>query len=136
MWPNGWRIKERKLNFVRQILWKDDENIAKQTLQQEMAIGLNGLAHECNNICNEINIPEITNNNVLFKRQITRRETGISPGLKNMFSRAILGQWHIWSRGFLFHLLLNLYQKIFWKTLILKYVGSEEAEKNIFIWFI
>ena len=35
-----------------------------------MATGLNGLAHECNNICNEIDIPEITNNNVLSKRQI------------------------------------------------------------------
>ena len=35
-----------------------------------MAIGLNGLAHECNIICNEINILEITNNNILSKRQI------------------------------------------------------------------
>ena len=42
MGPMGWRIKERKLNFVRQTLFKDDENIAKQTLQQEIAIGLNG----------------------------------------------------------------------------------------------
>ena len=70
MWPMGWRIKERKLNFVRQILLKDDENIAKQTLLQEIATGLNGLAYECNNICNEIDVPEITNNNVLSKRQI------------------------------------------------------------------
>ena len=70
MWPMGWRIKERKMNFVRQILLKDDENIAKQTLQQEIATVLNGLAHECNNICNEIYIPEITNHNILSKRQI------------------------------------------------------------------
>ena len=71
MWPMEWRIKERKLNVVIQILLKDIENIAKKTLEQEIAIGLNGLAHECNNICNEINIPEITsNNNVLSKRQI------------------------------------------------------------------
>ena len=35
-----------------------------------MATGLNGLPHECNDICNEINIPEITNNNVLSKHQI------------------------------------------------------------------
>ena len=27
-------------------------------------------AHECNNICNELNILEITNNNILSKRQI------------------------------------------------------------------
>ena len=70
MWPMEWRIKERKLNFVRQILLKDNENIAKKTLEQEMAIGLNELAHECYNICNYINILETTNNNVLSKRQI------------------------------------------------------------------
>ena len=38
-----------------------------------MATGLKGLAHECNifnEICNEMNIPEITNNNVLSKHQI------------------------------------------------------------------
>ena len=35
-----------------------------------MAIGLKGLAHECNNICNEIDIPEITNKNELSKHQI------------------------------------------------------------------
>ena len=71
MWPMKWRIKERKLNFVRLVLLKDNENIAKQTLQQEMAIGINGLAHECNDVCSKINIPKITNINVLSKRQIT-----------------------------------------------------------------
>ena len=54
-----WRIKERKLNFVRQILLTDDSNIAKSILLQEMEIGINGLGHECNTICNEMNIPEI-----------------------------------------------------------------------------
>ena len=66
MWQMEWRIKERKLNFVRQILLKNDGNIAKRTLQQEIATGLNGLAHKCKNIFNEIYIPEITNNNVLI----------------------------------------------------------------------
>ena len=62
--------KKGKLNFVRQVLLKNNENIAKQTLQQEMTIGINGLAHECNDVCSEISIPEITNINVLSKRQI------------------------------------------------------------------
>ena len=70
MWPMEWRIKEKKLNFVRQILAKNDENIAKQAITQELATGLNGLGHECNTICNEINVPEIMSNNVLSKRQI------------------------------------------------------------------
>ena len=65
-----WRIKERKLNFVRQILLKSDENICKQTLIQEMETGINGLAHECNNVCRDIDIPEIMENNVMSKKQI------------------------------------------------------------------
>ena len=48
MLPMEWRIKEKKLNFVRKILQKNDENICKQTLIQEMETGINGLAHECN----------------------------------------------------------------------------------------
>ena len=55
---------------MRQILAKNDENIAKQAITQELATGLNGLGHECNTICNEINVPEIMSNNVLSKRQI------------------------------------------------------------------
>ena len=70
MLPMEWRIKERKLNFVRNILQKNDENICKQTLIQEMETGINGLAHECNKVCEEIDIPEIINNNVMSKRQI------------------------------------------------------------------
>ena len=69
LWPMEWRIKERKLNFVRQILLTDNSNIAKNILLQEMEIEINGLGHECNTICNEINIPEIMNNS-LSKRQI------------------------------------------------------------------
>ena len=69
LWPMEWRIKERKLNFVRQILLTDNSNIAKNILLQEMEIKINGLGHECNTICNEINIPEIMNNS-LSKRQI------------------------------------------------------------------
>ena len=39
-------------------------------MQQEISICLNGLAHDFNNICNEIDIPEVTNDNVSVKRLI------------------------------------------------------------------
>ena len=65
MKPMEWRIKERKLNFVRQIFLSDDSNIAKNTIIQEMSVGINGLGHECDSICNEINLPEITNTSLL-----------------------------------------------------------------------
>ena len=35
-----------------------------------IAIVLNELVHECNDISNEIDIPEVINNNILSKRQI------------------------------------------------------------------
>ena len=42
-----------------------------------METGINGLAHECNKVCEEIDIPEIMDNNVMSKRQIkeTIKET-------------------------------------------------------------
>ena len=69
MWPMEWRIKEKKLNFVRQIMLKDEYTITKNALIQEKEIGINGLGHECNATCNELNIPEIMNYQ-LSKRQI------------------------------------------------------------------
>ena len=35
-----------------------------------METGINGLAHECNNVCRDIDIPEIMENNVMSKKQI------------------------------------------------------------------
>ena len=72
MWSMEWRIKERTFNFVRQILQKNYENICKQTLIQETEIGINGLAHECNKVCEEIDKTEIIDNNAISKRQIKR----------------------------------------------------------------
>ena len=53
-----------------------------------MKIGQNGLEHGCNNICNEIDIPEITNDNVLFKRQIksTIQKNITEQNINNMLS--------------------------------------------------
>ena len=88
MLPMEWRIKEKKLNFVRKILQKNDENICKQTLIQEIERGINGLAHECIKVCEEIDIPEITNNNVMSKRQIkeTIKDTVISKKKEKLLS--------------------------------------------------
>ena len=88
MLPMDWRIKERKLNFVRQILQKNDENICKQTLIQEMETGIHGLAHECNKVCEEIDIPEIMGNNVMSKRQIkeTIQDTVTLKNKENLLS--------------------------------------------------
>ena len=57
--------KGNKTDLCKTNVLKDNLNIGKHTLQQGKASGLNGLAHECNNIFRDIDIPEITNNNVL-----------------------------------------------------------------------
>ena len=44
--------------------------MANEVVNERKETSLNGFARECNNVCNEIDIPEITNNNVLSKRQI------------------------------------------------------------------
>ena len=80
-------MKNKKPVFtVIYYLLKDNENIAKQTLQQEMATGINGLAHECNDVCSEINIPEITNINVLSKRQIKSKKAITERNRNDMLS--------------------------------------------------
>ena len=66
------------INILSNMILKDNETIAKPTLHQEMAIRLNRLAHECKNICNEIDLPEVTNNQgVIFPGGVG----GFSPGI-------------------------------------------------------
>ena len=47
---NGVENQRKETKLCKTSFYKDNENIAKQTLQQEMAIGINGLAHECNDV--------------------------------------------------------------------------------------
>ena len=62
--------QKKETELCKTNLIKDNEDIAKHTLEKEMTIGLNGLADECHIICKEINTPEITNNSVLYKCEI------------------------------------------------------------------
>ena len=69
LWPMAERIKLRKLVCVSKILQKPDSNIAKQVLKQENEAGIEGLMHECREICSEINLPSVEECN-LTKGQI------------------------------------------------------------------
>ena len=45
--PMKWRIASRKLQFVRKIMLKENSNITKNVLLNEMIENIQGLAHEC-----------------------------------------------------------------------------------------
>ena len=63
-----WRIAERKLKFLSKLMSKDDKNIALRAVQNEMILGLKGLAFECDALANMIGIQ-----NVIFNR-VTKSE--------------------------------------------------------------
>ena len=52
-----WRIAERKLQFTNKLRTKDDNNIAKRTLNNEVILGLKGLKSECSQITKEAELP-------------------------------------------------------------------------------
>ena len=54
-----WRIAERKLKFVNKIMAREDSNITKRVLMSEVLVEIDGLAHECKRISEEIGITNV-----------------------------------------------------------------------------
>ena len=50
MMPIKWRIAGEKLQYVRKLQLKEDENLTKRALIEEVNLGIKGLAHECKEI--------------------------------------------------------------------------------------
>ena len=76
MMPMKWRIAGKKLQFVRKIMMKDDDNITKMALHQEVITGTKGLAHECKELTDELEMPNIMLGNTpksLIKRTIAKK---------------------------------------------------------------
>ena len=57
----NWRVAYKKLVFVQKIMCKDENNIAKKVIQEEISTGIKGLAHECRQICLDLGLSDITN---------------------------------------------------------------------------
>ena len=57
--PMKWRIEQKKLIFLNQLMKRDISNLAKQVVMEEVLTGIHGLAYECGQICDEIGIPDI-----------------------------------------------------------------------------
>ena len=76
MMPMKWRIAGKKLQFVRKIMMKEDDNITKKALHQEVITGIKGLAHECKELTDELEMPNIMLGNTpkaLIKRTIAKK---------------------------------------------------------------
>ena len=76
MMPMKWRIAGKKLQYMRKIQLKEDDNITKRALQQEVETGTNGLAHECMVLANELGLQNVMHGNTskqLIKRTIAKK---------------------------------------------------------------
>ena len=63
MMPMKWRVAGKKLQYMRKIQLKEDDNITKRALQQEVQTGTKGLAHECRELSNELGLQNVMNGN-------------------------------------------------------------------------
>jgi len=76
MMPMKWRIAGKKLQYMRKIQLKEDDNITKRALQQEVETGTKGLAHECMVLANELGLQNVMHGNTskeLIKRTIAKK---------------------------------------------------------------
>merc|ERR1711978_608210 len=63
MMPMKWRIAGKKLQYMRKVQMKGDDNITKKALEQEVKTGTKGLAHECMELSKELGIQNVMNGN-------------------------------------------------------------------------
>ena len=73
-WDSGlpsmkWRIAQKKLIFLKKLMAKDDKNIAKKAVENEVIFGIRGLGFECREITKQLNLPDIMIND-MSKSQI------------------------------------------------------------------
>ena len=57
--PMKWRIAQKKLIFLNNLMKRDISNLAKQVIYEEVITGTRGLAYECSQLCEEIGIQDI-----------------------------------------------------------------------------
>ena len=71
-----WRIAGKKLQYMRKVQLKEDDNITKMALQQEVKTGTKGLAYECMELSNELGLQNVLNGNTsktLIKRTTAKK---------------------------------------------------------------
>ena len=58
MMPMKWRIASKKMQFLRKIMQKDPNNIAKRAVMEEVVNKVKGLAFECREIARELGLED------------------------------------------------------------------------------
>ena len=59
-----WRIAKQKLLFLRKLMEKEDSNICKRAVMNEIILGAKGLGHECKVLATTIGLPDVVHNQV------------------------------------------------------------------------
>jgi hypothetical protein len=68
-WDGGmelmkWRIAKQKLLFLRKLMEKEDSNICKRAVMNEIILGAKGLGHECKVLTTTIGLPNVVHTQV------------------------------------------------------------------------
>ena len=58
--PMKFRIAQKKLIFFNKLKLKDNDNLCKRVVFNEIDKDIKGLGHECINLCSELGLPNIT----------------------------------------------------------------------------
>ena len=54
----AWRVKEAKVLLVRAIRRQDERGLAREVLEEQLAMGCPGLGQEVSAICKEVGLPD------------------------------------------------------------------------------
>ena len=79
------RIYARKLNFINAIKHQDSESLAKQVYLEQVAHNWPGLARECQEICEQLKLPNILEENI----SIPMWKTLVKKACKSEFEKQI-----------------------------------------------
>ena len=69
--PMKFRIAQKKLIFFNKLKQKENDNLCKRVVFNELEKDIKGLGHECIDLCNELGLPDITTT-IITKSEIKR----------------------------------------------------------------
>ena len=75
--PMKYRIAQKKLLFFNKLKLKNNDNLCKRVVFNELEKGIKGLGYECTNLCQELELPNIATTTITkgdIKRAIAKKK--------------------------------------------------------------
>ena len=75
--PMKYRIAQKKLLFFNKLKLKNNDNLCKRVVFNELEKGIKGLGYECTNLCQELGLPNIATTTITkgdIKRAIAKKK--------------------------------------------------------------